>query len=879
DYSGGSNLTLGQWEELRKLKLVPSFWDGEEDAMSVSMSISDLYPLIDEDSTFTFFTVNGRYITLPSNINKVSFSTLDRWSKSDLSFAPIGSLISFVDKDNQYYLTNNKGVFKPYDLASKVFSSETPYEDSLTQIKEPTEGISTFYNYLNEELIPVAFKCESPISQTDYGTSNSTASDKFILFEKNANDRFIYKSINAYTENYASGAVVNLESAEIWHPNSDISLIYRTDTTTDFSSLFSTPLSELKIKDLFFDSDFNVSGLLFYFRLMHLKREDISNFKLCFEEENDEEIRIEARRMEYEIDAIISQQEYMNSSKLGEAKAEFDNEFRIKTAETLAKAIAQSTDPQLLDDLETSYDEGVSQSEFATEILTMNSCIFYRLTSESRVNYLKYLNNSTDGIKCKKILLEQIHEEDKSDFYELLTQNNDENLRQLVHRGQNSFEIIELLSSLVLKFNKNLDVNELINNDLLINVHYKYTSGYGASSLSKTLIEPDYLNGEFVFKICTVTQSSAAGGSPGEDNNCDGLFDGLINRKEVKLNPSDFVLIRFTDTHPDYQKLVGFASETVDGEVYYLVPALYADLLFNEVYQNYVSENQNKYITVAALAFGIGELGLALETANAIRLTLAAVDLFLTTGELALTSSLRNEIALLQGGNDFLNTWDNVINIYALGRIGTELLTPQLLQNTRNVTNNLKNQNPNVANNIEEYVDNVLTKLDELGGVVVSEAGKLVENLSLGSFVKKIGDYEVYNNGEVFYRAISKDHYDVLIQTNRMPGTGECTTSPNQAFSEDYSGYLIKFKVKTGTIDELKNIGVTDGHVLVEQQFGNMPTNADIGGGWNQTRARFKVETLTSTNVPQVNIALGQGTALNIFNDNILEFQLIQIKP
>ncbi|MEX0596250.1 MAG: hypothetical protein WD512_07095, partial [Candidatus Paceibacterota bacterium] len=217
--------------------------------------------------------------------------------------------------------------------------------------------------------------------------------------------------------------------------------------------------------------------------------------------------------------------------------------------------------------------------------------------------------------------------------------------------------------------------------------------------------------------------------------------------------------------------------------------------------------------------------------------------------------------------------------IYALGRIGTELLTPQLLQNTRNVTNNLKNQNPNVANNIEEYVDNVLTKLDELGGVVVSEAGKLVENLSLGSFVKKIGDYEVYNNGEVFYRAISKDHYDVLIQTNRMPGTGECTTSPNQAFSEDYSGYLIKFKVKTGTIDELKNIGVTDGHVLVEQQFGNMPTNADIGGGWNQTRARFKVETLTSTNVPQVNIALGQGTALNIFNDNILEFQLIQIKP
>ncbi|MFN8417604.1 MAG: hypothetical protein U0U66_14840 [Cytophagaceae bacterium] len=112
-----------------------------------------------------------------------------------------------------------------------------------------------------------------------------------------------------------------------------------------------------------------------------------------------------------------------------------------------------------------------------------------------------------------------------------------------------------------------------------------------------------------------------------------------------------------------------------------------------------------------------------------------------------------------------------------------------------------------------------------------------------------------------------------------MPGTGECTTSPNQLFSEDYSGYLVKFQVKLGTIDELKTIGVTDGHPLVAEQFGNMPTNAQIGGGWNQTRARFKVETLTLTNTQQVNIALGQGRALQIFNDNLLHFQLIKINP
>ncbi len=166
--------------------------------------------------------------------------------------------------------------------------------------------------------------------------------------------------------------------------------------------------------------------------------------------------------------------------------------------------------------------------------------------------------------------------------------------------------------------------------------------------------------------------------------------------------------------------------------------------------------------------------------------------------------------------------------------------------------------------------------LEKVDGVVLA---KLVKSLSLGKKIGTKGAYEIYEEGEVFYRAISKDHYDELIRTNRMPGTGECTTSPNKVFSEDYSGYLMKFKVKIGTIDDLKLIGVTDGNPLVKAQFGEMPTAKDIGGSWNNTSARFKVETLKSTGQQQVNIALGKGKALEKFNDNILEFELIQINP
>lgn len=61
----------------------------------------------------------------------------------------------------------------------------------------------------------------------------------------------------------------------------------------------------------------------------------------------------------------------------------------------------------------------------------------------------------------------------------------------------------------------------------------------------------------------------------------------------------------------------------------------------------------------------------------------------------------------------------------------------------------------------------------------------------------------------VNYRTISSEHYEELLKTNRVRGTGETTTSPTLEFSEKYEGYLVQFKVKRGTIKQLEKIGVT----------------------------------------------------------------------
>ena len=120
----------------------------------------------------------------------------------------------------------------------------------------------------------------------------------------------------------------------------------------------------------------------------------------------------------------------------------------------------------------------------------------------------------------------------------------------------------------------------------------------------------------------------------------------------------------------------------------------------------------------------------------------------------------------------------------------------------------------------------------------------------------------------VNYRTISSEHYEELSKTNRVLGTGKTTTSPTLDFSEKYEGYLVQFKVKRGTIKQLEKIGVAArNHREILRLYPSL--GKDIAP-WSEEFARFKLER------NQVNIALGKGRALELFNDNIIEFKLVR---
>lgn len=86
--------------------------------------------------------------------------------------------------------------------------------------------------------------------------------------------------------------------------------------------------------------------------------------------------------------------------------------------------------------------------------------------------------------------------------------------------------------------------------------------------------------------------------------------------------------------------------------------------------------------------------------------------------------------------------------------------------------------------------------------------------------------------------------------------------------ASNYDGVLVKFYMKKGTTESLKNVGVTDGTKLVSETYGGpMPL---VKKGWKQENAFFKKEG------DQVNIGLGNGEALEIFNQNIVKFEQIK---
>lgn len=131
-----------------------------------------------------------------------------------------------------------------------------------------------------------------------------------------------------------------------------------------------------------------------------------------------------------------------------------------------------------------------------------------------------------------------------------------------------------------------------------------------------------------------------------------------------------------------------------------------------------------------------------------------------------------------------------------------------------------------------------------------------------------VREFDAFGN-EIFYRAMTKENFATLELTGRVTKTGETFISPIADYSAKYDGVLVRITVKPGTAQQLEDIAVT-GNAATTELFPELPPAVTVSN-WTKTNAMLKLE----NNGSIVTTGLGRGTALRIFNQNIIKFEQI----
>lgn len=125
-------------------------------------------------------------------------------------------------------------------------------------------------------------------------------------------------------------------------------------------------------------------------------------------------------------------------------------------------------------------------------------------------------------------------------------------------------------------------------------------------------------------------------------------------------------------------------------------------------------------------------------------------------------------------------------------------------------------------------------------------------------------EFDAFGN-EIVYRTMSSEQYKLFKVTGVMPATGETSISPSLAYSSGYEGVTVRITTAPGTSSALQKIGIAANEPAAAQ-FSDMSMRP---GSWVQENARFKVEG------GQMTTQLGRGKALDIFNGNIVKFEVV----
>jgi hypothetical protein len=136
-----------------------------------------------------------------------------------------------------------------------------------------------------------------------------------------------------------------------------------------------------------------------------------------------------------------------------------------------------------------------------------------------------------------------------------------------------------------------------------------------------------------------------------------------------------------------------------------------------------------------------------------------------------------------------------------------------------------------------------------------------------------IGKFEFIQEDEIYYRTMGFYHYKQLRSTNKLAGSKETfiSSGPNaKQYSSQYAGYLVKFRVKNGTLDKLAEIGLSNNLTANDINRLNLKSGP-IKKGWRLDNTQFKKE----QGILTIGLGSNKGLGLKIFNENLISYERV----
>ncbi|MGL5152766.1 MAG: hypothetical protein ACRC7N_19595, partial [Clostridium sp.] len=175
---------------------------------------------------------------------------------------------------------------------------------------------------------------------------------------------------------------------------------------------------------------------------------------------------------------------------------------------------------------------------------------------------------------------------------------------------------------------------------------------------------------------------------------------------------------------------------------------------------------------------------------------------------------------------------------------------------------------------VDDVVNNISKKRKSLSYQGVSNPERqLLNGGEWNKYFKETYGAEnvTWEGTETLYRTMNQSDYEALAKTGNLRYTKETFTSTSQAYASKYDGILVEFKLKRGTMSSLEEIGARHtSNPKLRNLYPQMSELKDVKN-WRANNAYFKYEDGV------LNIGLGgKGKALDIFNNNIIHFEVIK---